>query len=74
MAISLSVSYTPYVTSWKEQTGNIITFAQFEEGGLSYETRDDAENRDKSDDNSEMPPLISEEKMDTVDYGDESED
>ena len=32
MAIPLSVSYIPCATSSKEQTGDIITFAQFEEG------------------------------------------
>ena len=29
-----SVSYIPYATSYHEQTGDIITFAQFEEGDL----------------------------------------
>ena len=61
MAFRLSVSYTPYATSSEEQTGDIITFAHFEEGGLLSETRDDTESGDKSDDNSIMPPLISEE-------------
>ena len=28
------VSYIPYATSYNEQTGDIINFAQFEEGGL----------------------------------------
>ena len=42
-------------------TGNLITFAQFEEGGLLSETRDDAEIGDKSDDDSIMSPLISKE-------------
>ena len=28
------VTYTPYATSSKEQTGNVITFAQFEEGNI----------------------------------------
>ena len=32
------VSSTPYATSSREQTGNIITFAQFEEGNLLSET------------------------------------
>ena len=39
MAMRPAVSYTPYVTYSREQTGNIITFAQFEEGGLLFETR-----------------------------------
>ena len=32
MAIRPAVTYTPYATSSKEQTGDVITFAQFEEG------------------------------------------
>ena len=28
------VLYIPYATSFHKQTGNIITFAQFEKGGL----------------------------------------
>ena len=58
-----SVTCTPYATSSKKKTGNIITFAQFEEGGLLSETRKDAERHnesgDESDDDSIMPPLIS---------------
>ena len=34
MAMRPEVTYTPYATSYKEQTGNVITFAQFEEGDL----------------------------------------
>ena len=34
----------------REKTGYIITFAQFEEGGLLSETRDDAESGGESDD------------------------
>ena len=37
MAMRLSVTYTPYATSSKEQTGDVITFAQFEEGGVLTE-------------------------------------
>ena len=36
-----SVSYIPCATSSKEQTGNIITFTQFEEGDLLSETLED---------------------------------
>ena len=32
MAMCPTVTYTPYATSSKEQTGDVITFAQFEEG------------------------------------------
>ena len=43
------VTYTPYATSSREQTGDVITFAQFEEGNILTETRNDAESGDKSD-------------------------
>ena len=39
MAMRPAVTYTPYATSFKEQTGDVITFAQFEEGNLLSETR-----------------------------------
>ena len=42
MAMRLAVIYTPYATSLKEQTGDLITFAQFEEGNTLTETRNDA--------------------------------
>ena len=32
MEMHPAVTYTPYATSSKEQTGDVITFAQFEEG------------------------------------------
>ena len=34
MAMRPEVTYTPYGTSSIEQTGNVITFAQFEEGNI----------------------------------------
>ena len=49
------VTYTPYATSWKERTGDIIAFAQFEEGNWVSENREDAESDDESDENSIMP-------------------
>ena len=49
MVVCPSVTYTLYATSLKEQTGNVITFAQFEEGNILNKTRNDAENGDKSD-------------------------
>ena len=55
-----AVSYIPCDTSSREQAGNIITFVQFEEGGVLSETCDDSEINDESDDNSIMPPLIRE--------------
>ena len=47
MAMRLTVTYTPYATYSKEQTGNVITFAQFEEGNLLTETRNDTESGDE---------------------------
>ena len=45
------VSYVTYDTSSKEQTDNIITFAQFGEGNLLPESCKGTESGDKSDDN-----------------------
>ena len=49
MAMRLAVTYTPYATSLREKTDNVITFAQFEEGNILTETRNDAESGDESD-------------------------
>ena len=49
MAMRSTVTYTPYATSSKEQTGDIITFTQFEEGNLISETCNDTESDDESD-------------------------
>ena len=57
------VPYTPFAKSSREQTGDIITFAQFEEGNILTKTRNDAEIGDESDDGSMM----------TMYYGDDSE-
>ena len=46
MAMRLAVTYTPYATSSKEQTGDVITFAQFKEGDLLSETCNDTESGD----------------------------
>ena len=58
-----SVLYTPCATSSRGRTGDIIVFAQFEEGGLLsktqnllFETHDDTESGNKYYDNSTMPP------------------
>ena len=74
MDMCRAVAYTPYDKYSKEQTGDITTFAHFEEGDLLSETHDDAESSNESDDNSIMPSLISEEEMNDMDSGDESED
>ena len=55
-----AVTYTPCDTSSRGKTGNIITFAQFEEGILT-KTRSDEESGDKSDEDSIIPPLLSKE-------------
>ena len=68
-----AVTYTPYATSSKEQTGDVITFTQFEEGNILTETCNDAESGDEYDDNSIIPPLLSKEDMDSIDSGDESD-
>ena len=49
MVMRPTVTYTPYATSSKEQTGNVITFTQFEGGYVLTETRKDTEKGDKSD-------------------------
>ena len=49
-----AVTYTPNATSPKEQTGDVITFTQFEEGNILTETRNDAESRDEPDNESIM--------------------
>ena len=43
----LYMSYVLCATYSKEKTGGIITFAQFEEGGLLSETCEDAESDDE---------------------------
>ena len=49
-----AVTSTPYATSSKEQTGDVIMIAQFEEGNLLSETRNDTESGDESDSESIM--------------------
>ena len=56
-----SVTYTPCATSSREQAVYIIKFALFEYGNLLSETRNDAESGGESDENSTIPPLLSEE-------------
>ena len=68
------MSYITYSESPRDQTGNIITFTQFEECNLLSETRDDTEKSNKYDDNSTLPPLIIEEEMDEMSSGDGSDD
>ena len=66
----LEVTYTQYATSLKEQTGNVITFAKFEEGNILTETRNDTESGDKSDNESIM---MIKQDMENINSGDESD-
>ena len=69
MAMRPAVTYIPYATPSKEQTGDVITFAQFEEGDILTETRYDAESGDES--NNELV-MMSEQDMNYINSGDES--
>ena len=53
------------------QTGDVITFAQFEEGNLLTETRNDTESSDESDSESIM---MSERDMENLDETEEFDD
>ena len=66
MAIRPAVTYTTYATSSKEQTGDIITFTQFEEGDLLSGTRDHTESGNRYDGDSNLPPLIIKEEKDSM--------
>ena len=66
-----TVTNTPYATSYKEQTGDVITFAQFEEGNLLTETRNDTESGDESDSKSIM---MSKKDMENIDKKEKFDD
>ena len=63
-----AVTYTPYATSSKEKTGDIITFAQFEVGNISTKNCNDTE---RDDDDSIMPSILSKDDMYAMNSGDE---
>ena len=71
MAMCPTVTYTPYATSSKEQTGDVITFTQFEEGYLLTDTRNDTESGDESDSKSIM---MSEQNMENLDEKEKFDD
>ena len=48
MVMPPAATYTPYAMYLKEQAGDVITFAQFEEGNILTETCNNAESGDKS--------------------------
>ena len=64
-----AVTYTPYATSLKEQTGDVITFARFEEGGIITETRNNVESGGESDKES---IFMIKKDMENMNSGDES--
>ena len=64
MVMRPAVTYTPYATSSKEQTGDVIMFAQFEEGNLLTATCNDTESGDESNSESLM---MSEQDMENLD-------
>ena len=64
------MTYTPYAVSSREQTGNVIMFAQFEEGNILTKTRKDAESGNESDNESIM---MSKQDIDTINSDDESD-
>ena len=66
----LAVTYTLYETSPKEQTGDAITFTQFEEKNIWTKTHNNAESDDKSDNESIM---MGEQEMYAINSGDESD-
>ena len=71
MAMRPTVTYTPYATSSKEQTGDVITFAQFEEENFISETRIDTESDDESDSESIMMSQKDTENLDETEKFDD---
>ena len=65
-----AVTYTPYAKSLKEQTDDVITFTQFEEGNILNRTCNNAESGDESDNKSIMK---SKQDMDAMNSGDDSD-
>ena len=55
MAMHPEVSYATYATYSVEQTGDIITFTHFEEGGLLSEYWNGTESGNGSDEDSTLP-------------------
>ena len=70
MVMRPAVTFTPYATSSGEQTGDVIKFAQFEEGNILTKTHNDAESSDESDNKSIM---MSKQDMDAINSGDDSD-
>ena len=70
MAMLPAVIYTLYSKSSREQTGDVITFAHFEEGNILTETSNDAESGDEYDKKSIM---MSKQDMEDINSVDESD-
>ena len=70
MAMRPEVTFTPYATSSKEQTVDVITFAQFDEGNILTETLNDSESDDESDNESLM---MNEQDMENIDSNEKSD-
>ena len=64
------VKFTLYAMSSKEQTGDVITFTQFEEGNILTKTRNDSESGDESNNESIM---MREQDTENINSGDESD-
>ena len=60
----------PVCDVFERKTGNIITFAQFEEGNILTEIRNDAESGDESNNKSIM---MSEQDMENLDSNEKSD-
>ena len=58
MAVWPAISYILYSASSGGKTVDVIMFAQFDEGNILSETRNDTEIGDESDDDSTLPSLI----------------
>ena len=69
-SLRLAVTYTTYATSSIEQTGDVITFTQLEEGNILTENRNNAESGDKSDNKYIM---MSEQDMENLNSNEESD-
>ena len=71
MAMRPTVTHTPYATSSKEQTGGVITFAQFEEGNILTENSNDTESGDEANSKSIM---MSEQDIENLDEKEKLDD
>ena len=70
MVMRPEMTYTTYGTSLRQQTGNISTLAQLEEGNIRTKTRKNAESGDEFDNKSIM---MNEQDMNAMNFGDESD-